>query len=170
MTKCCTFTVFLTLCIWNFLKYMFIAKELKFIKSNTHHTVSLSQQCFGIVVVSNADITFEWKYCGDFVTLNSYLLVFCRRLIFPNALVFGVSWEMIVGILRFRVRTLFWTKISRKKSFKSTSFLVLPQQEQFYPEGLSVFVGSDKVGTESPGLSSTGCNLKGLSRGLKFLF
>ena len=61
---------------------MLIAKELKFIKSNTHYTVSLTQQCFGIVVVSNADITFEWKYCGDFVTLNSYLLVFCRRLIF----------------------------------------------------------------------------------------
>ena len=76
------FHSFLTLCIWNFLKYMFIAKELKFIKSNTHYTVSLTQQCFGIVVVSNADITFEWKYCGDFVTLNSYLLVFCRRLIF----------------------------------------------------------------------------------------
>ena len=116
MTKCCTFTVFLTLCIWNFLKYMFIAKELKFIKSNTHHTVSLSQQCFGIVVVSNADITFEWKYCGDFVTPNSYLLVFCRRLIFPNALVFGVSWEMIVGILRFRVRPFFEQKFQGKRA------------------------------------------------------
>ena len=33
-----------------------------------------------------------------------------------------------------------------------------------------MFVGSDKVGTESPGLSNAGCNLKGLSRGLKFLF
>ena len=95
---------------------MLIAKELKFIKSNTHHTVSLSQQCFGIVVVSNADITFEWKYCGDFVTLNSYLLVFCRRLIFPNALVFGVSWEMIVGILRFRVRPFFEQKFQGKRA------------------------------------------------------
>ena len=55
---------------------MLIAKELKFIKSNTHYTVSLTQQCFGIVVVSNADITFEWKYCGDFVSLSSYLFFF----------------------------------------------------------------------------------------------
>ena len=85
---------------------MFIAKELKFIKSNTHHTVSLTQQCFGIVVVSNADITFEWKYCGDFVSLSSYLF-FLQEINLPNALVFGVSWEMIVGILRFRVCTLF---------------------------------------------------------------
>ena len=52
-----------------------------------------------------------------------------------------------------RVRTLFWTKtsgtfqghishfsrtpFSAKKRFESMSFLVLPQHEQFYPEGLS---------------------------------
>ena len=54
---------------------------------------------------------------------------------------------------RIRVRTLFLTKTSRtlqghishfsrtpfsaKKRFESMSFLVLPQHEQFYPEGLS---------------------------------
>ena len=31
------------------------------------------------------------------------------------------------------------TPFSAKKSLESTSFLVLPQHEQFYPEGLSVF-------------------------------
>ena len=34
------------------------------------------------------------------------------------------------------------------------SFLVLPQPEQFYPEGVSVFVGLDKVSTESPALTA----------------
>ena len=42
--------------------------------------------------------------------------------------------------------------------------LVLPQHEQFYSEGLSVFAGLDKVSTEIQGLSSTYCNFQGLSR------
>ena len=40
------------------------------------------------------------------------------------------------------------------------SFLVLPQHEQFYLKGLSVFVGLDKVSTKIQGLSSTDCNFK----------
>ena len=45
------------------------------------------------------------------------------------------------------------------------SFLVL-LQEQFYPEGLSVFTRLDKVKTESQGFSRTDCNFQGL----EFLF
>ena len=78
-------------------------------------------------------------------------------------------------ICQYRVRTRFWTKVSRtfqghishflrtpfsaKKSLKSMSFLVLPQ-EQFYPEGLSVFTGLDKVKTKSQGFSRTDCNFQ----------
>ena len=47
---------------------------------------------------------------------------------------------------------------------ESTSFLFSPQHEQYYPEGLSVFAGLDKVSTEIQGLSSTDCNFQGLSR------
>ena len=49
--------------------------------------------------------------------------------------------------------------------------LVLPQHEQFYPEGLSVFSPFSlefylnyKVSIEIQGLSSTDCNFQGLSR------
>lgn len=70
INECCTFTVFLIICIWNFLKYMFTARVK--IKSNNHHTVSLSQRCFGIVIVRNADTTFECNYCGEWVTLNYF--------------------------------------------------------------------------------------------------
>ena len=51
------------------------------------------------------------------------------------------------------------------------SFLVLPQHQQFYSEGLSVFVPCrylrirlDKVSTKIQGLSSTDCNFQGFSR------
>ena len=51
------------------------------------------------------------------------------------------------------------------------SFLVLPQHEQFFPEGLSVFAPFSlefylnyKVSIEIQGLSSTECNFQGLSR------
>ena len=40
------------------------------------------------------------------------------------------------------------TPFSAKKSLESMSFSVLPEHEQFYPEGLSVFAGWDKVSTE----------------------
>ena len=43
-------------------------------------------------------------------------------------------------------------------------FLLLKQHEQYYPEGLSVFVGLDKVSTVIQGLSSTNCNFEGLLR------
>ena len=64
------------------------------------------------------------------------------------------------------------TPFSAKKSLESMSFLVLPQHEQFYPEGLSVFAplgtwesGLDKVSTEIQGLFSiTHCNCQGLSK------
>ena len=56
------------------------------------------------------------------------------------------------------------TPFSTKKSLESMSFLVLPQHEQFYLKGLSVFVGLDKVSTKIQGLSSTDCNIQGLSR------
>ena len=51
-----------------------------------------------------------------------------------------------------------------KKSLESMSCLVLPQHEQFYPDGLSVFAGLDKVSTAIQGLSSSYCNFQGLSR------
>ena len=62
------------------------------------------------------------------------------------------------------------TPFSAKKSLESMSLLVLPQHEQFYPEGLSVFAplgtwesGFDKVSTEIQGLFSiTHCNCQGL--------
>ena len=51
------------------------------------------------------------------------------------------------------------------------SFLILPQHEQFYPEGLSVLVPFSmefylkyKVSIEIQSLSSTDCNFQGLSR------
>lgn len=77
---------------------------------------------------------------------------------------------MIVGILRFRVCTLFLNKNFKEKEPKGYVFFSSSTTRAIYPEGLSVFVGSDKVGTESLGLSSNDCNLQGLSRGLKFLF
>ena len=40
------------------------------------------------------------------------------------------------------------TPFTAKKSLESRSFSVLPQHEQFYPEGLSVFTGLDKVSSE----------------------
>ena len=58
------------------------------------------------------------------------------------------------------------TPISVKKSLESMSFLVLPQHKQLYPNGLSVFVGLDKVSTKIQRLSSTDCNFQGL----EFLF
>ena len=58
------------------------------------------------------------------------------------------------------------TPFNAKKSLESTSFLVLPQHEQFYPEDLSVS-GLYKVSTEIQGLSSTDCNFQGLSRTFK---
>ena len=55
------------------------------------------------------------------------------------------------------------TPFSAKKSLESTSFLVLPQHEQFYPEGLSVFAPFSlefyihyKVSIEIQGLSRPG--------------
>ena len=63
------------------------------------------------------------------------------------------------------------TPFSAKKSLESTSFLVLPQHEQFYPEGLSVFAPFSlefyihyKVSIEIQGPSSSDCNFQGLSR------
>ena len=60
---------------------------------------------------------------------------------------------------------------STKKSPEPMSFLVLPQHEQLYREGLSVFAplgtresGLDKISTEIQGLSSTDCNFHGLSK------
>ena len=53
---------------------------------------------------------------------------------------------------------LFFIKLEYK------SFLFPPQHEQYYPEGLSVLAGLDKVSTEIQGLSSTDCNFQGLSR------
>ena len=50
------------------------------------------------------------------------------------------------------------------------SFLFPPQHEQYYPEGLSVFAGLDKVSTKIQGLSSTNCNFQGLSRPWIFIF
>ena len=44
------------------------------------------------------------------------------------------------------------------------SCLALPQHEQLYPEGLSVFAGLDKVSNEFQGLSSTYYNFQGLSK------
>ena len=57
------------------------------------------------------------------------------------------------------------TPFSAKKSLEFAGFfLLLKQHEQYYPEGLSVFVGLDKVSTEIQGLSSTNCNFEGLLR------
>ena len=42
------------------------------------------------------------------------------------------------------------TPFRAKKSLESISFLVLPQHEQFFNEGLSAFAGLDKVSTEIP--------------------
>ena len=95
-----------------------------------------------------------------------------------------------LSFVNCRVCTLFWAKNSRlfkdfqghifhfsrtpfsaKKSLESTCFLVLPQNEQFYPEGLSVFTPFSlefyvhyKVSIEIQGLSSSDCNFQGLSR------
>ena len=49
-------------------------------------------------------------------------------------------------------------------------FLALPQHEQSYPEGLSVFAGLDKVSNEFQGLSSTYCNFQGLLKSWIFIF
>ena len=57
----------------------------------------------------------------------------------------------------------------QKKSLESMSFLILPQHEEYYPEGLAVFSGLDKVSTKIQGFSSTDCNLQGLSRPLIFI-
>ena len=63
------------------------------------------------------------------------------------------------------------TPFSAKKSLESTSFLVFPQHEQFYLEGLSVFAPFSlefyihyKVSIEIQELSSSDCNDQGLSR------
>ena len=63
------------------------------------------------------------------------------------------------------------TPFSTKKSPEPMSFLVLPQHEQLYREGLSVFApvgtwesGLDKISTEIQRLSSTDCNFHGLSK------
>ena len=68
------------------------------------------------------------------------------------------------------------TPFSTKKSLESMSFLVLPQHEQLYREGLSLFAplgtwesGLDKINTESQGLSGTDCNFHGPSRPLIFI-
>ena len=48
--------------------------------------------------------------------------------------------------------------------------LVLPQHEQFYPEGLSVFAPfSLEFYLNYKGLSSTDCNFQGLSRCMRTL-
>ena len=39
------------------------------------------------------------------------------------------------------------TPCGAKESLEPMSFSVLPEHEQFYPEGLSVFAGLDKVST-----------------------
>ena len=91
----------------------------------------------------------------------------------------------------FKVRTLFWTKNSRtfkdtytifqalylvNKSLESVFFSssTSSHQEQFYPEGRSVFAplrlfrtvwfGITLACTEITGISSTNCNSQGLSR------
>ena len=43
-------------------------------------------------------------------------------------------------------------------------FYFLNNMSKYYPEGLSVFVGLDKVSTEIQGLSSTNYNFEGLLR------
>ena len=60
----------------------------------------------------------------------------------------------------------FKDSIFAKKILEFTSFLVLPQHEEFYPEGLSPFAPFhlQKVSTKIQGLSSTHCNFQGLSR------
>ena len=105
--------------------------------------------------------------------------------------IFFVAWQWKRSIEKpnwtiHSVRALFWTKNSRtfqgpilfsrtpfstKKSRESMPFLVLPQHEQLYREGLSVFAplgtwesGLDKISTEIQGLSSTDCNFHGLSK------
>ena len=55
-----------------------------------------------------------------------------------------------------------WVPLKRALSLRL--FLLFPQYQQYYPEGLSVFAGLYKVGTEIKGLSSTNCNFQGLSR------
>ena len=68
-----------------------------------------------------------------------------------------------------------WSGENVRIIFVSVTFiieiLVLPQHEQFYPEGLSVFAPFSlkyylnyKVSIEIQGLSSTDCNFQGLSR------
>ena len=117
------------------------------------------------------------KYCGDCLVLN-YLLVFAgdksSKCISFWCFVGNDCWDsQIQGSYPFlnkNFKDILRTPISAKKSLKCTSFLVVPQQEQFYPEGLSVFAGLDKVSIKSPGLSSTDCKFQGLSRGLEFLF
>ena len=62
----------------------------------------------------------------------------------------GVGWEGFVPFFKLKTQRLFKdfqkhislfprTPFSAKKSLECMSFLVLPQHEQFYPEGLSVF-------------------------------
>ena len=61
-----------------------------------------------------------------------------------------MEWEGFVPFFKLKTQRLFKdfqkhishfprTPFSAKKSLESMSFLVLPQHEQFYPEGLSVF-------------------------------
>ena len=58
----------------------------------------------------------------------------------------------------------------QKNNLESMPFLLLQQQEQYYPEGLSVFAELDKVTTKIQGLSSNNCNFHGHLLGLEYLF
>ena len=97
----------------------------------------------------------------------------------PGRLACTSRW-IIKSYTSYRLRTLFLKKkikdfsrtpFSAKKNLESMSFLVLPQHDLFYPEGLSVFAFFSlefylnyKVSIEIQGLSSTDCNFQGLSR------
>ena len=108
---------------------------------------------------------------------------------YPQQTPVSLCWDIGTHV-QYRVQTLFCTKeiqglfkgfqglISHfsRTPFSAKKSLVLPQHEQFYPEGLSVFAPFSlefylnyRVSIEIQGLSSTDCNFQGLSRPWMFL-
>ena len=113
---------------------------------------------------SNIKLLIVFNLC-QVITLSSVLLT-TGFVLFLSLKIQGLFKDFQGHISNFSR-----TPFSAKKSLESTSFLVLPQHEQFYPEGLSVFAPFSlefyihyKVSIEIQGPSSSDCNFQGLSR------
>ena len=118
-----------------------------------------------ICIKDSASCPCSLRHMGAWVQAAAKLYAYtCGRLASGFVPVFDPKNQVLFKDIQGHISHFSRTPFSAKKSLESMSFLVLPQHEQFYLKGLSVFVGLDKVSTKIQGLSSTDCNFQGLSR------